>query len=327
MTLKIDASTAATILRQQIAANGSGNLEELWITRIEDLSQMCEASGSDSPIAILGTAILARCSEPLADPRAFKRDEDNPRSYSARSLFESVLSPLSRELGFHPGNRSAFLNQTYYRMSRLDNVPSVRPAGRAAFDLLMQLVSDLDLANPTTARGSLRAFISIRSRYVNRLERLLKRVSDASSSNEKGEALETLCCALFNEVPGFAVEHKRKKTSTEEIDIIVLNNSQHPKFRREAAQILVECKNWTDSCGKDELVLFKQKIENRSGRCSIGLLISWNGFTTTVTKEMLRGSRELALVIPVTGEEIRLACVSKNVEEVLLKCWDRAVNL
>lgn len=327
MTLKIDASTAATILRQQTAANGSGDLEELWTTRIKDLSQLCEASGSDSPIAILGTAILARCSEPIADPRAFKCDEDNPRSYSARSLFERVLSPLSRELGFHPGSRSAFLNQPYREMSRLHNVRNVRPAGRAAFDLLMQLVSDLDLANPTTARGSLCAFISIRSRYVNRLERLLKRVSDASSSNEKGDALETLCCALFDEVPGFSVDHRRKKTSTEEIDIIVLNDSQHPKLRREAAQILVECKNWTESCGRNELVLFKQKIENRSGRCSIGFLISWNGFTTTVTKEMLRGSRELVLAIPVTGEEIRFACISNNAEEVLLKCWDRAVNL
>ena len=38
----------------------------------------------------------------------------------------------------------------------------------------------------------------------------------------------------------------------------------------------------------NELVLFHQKIENRSHRCTLGFLISWNGSAETVTEEMLR---------------------------------------
>ncbi len=91
--------------------------------------------------------------------------------------------------------------------------------------------------------------------------------------------------------------------------------------------LLAECKNWSAKCGKDEFVIFRQKVENRTRRCSIGFLVSWNGFTTTVMKEMLRGSREDVLIVPITGEDIRHAVRSGNFAKVLLDAWDRAVSL
>jgi hypothetical protein len=91
--------------------------------------------------------------------------------------------------------------------------------------------------------------------------------------------------------------------------------------------ILAECKNWTGKCGKNELVVFQQKVENRRGRSSLGVLISWNGFTETTTKEMLRGSRENVLVIPMTGEDIRASVRSGEFLRALLDCWDRAIML
>jgi hypothetical protein len=130
---------------------------------------------------------------------------------------------------------------------------------------------------------------------------------------------------LFEAVPGFTVTG-RIRTATEEIDIAILNGSDDPRFRRESAILLAECKNWSDKCGKDEFVLFKEKIENRSNRCSIGFLISWNGFKSTVTKEMLRGSRETTLVVPMSGKEIRSAIRYNNFADVLASCWQQAVN-
>ena len=67
-------------------------------------------------------------------------------------------------------------------------------------------------------------------------------------------------------------------------------------------------------------------LENRSQRCSLGVLISWNGFAQTVSKEMLRGSREGLLVVPMTGEDIREAVRSGDFLSVLSACWDKAVN-
>lgn len=88
-----------------------------------------------------------------------------------------------------------------------------------------------------------------------------------------------------------------------------------------------ECKNWTGKCGKNAFVVFHSKLENRSHRCTLGFLISWNGFSGTITKEMLRRSREQILVVPVTGEDIRSAVRSGNFAKTLLRCWDSAVNL
>ena len=150
-------------------------------------------------------------------------------------------------------------------------------------------------------------------------------VERASTPDERGRSLEELVSRLFETVPGFTVTG-RIRTATEEIDVAVLNDSGDPRFRRESAILLAECKNWSGKCGKNEFVLFKEKIENRSNRCSIGFLISWNGFKSTVTREMLRGSRKASLVVPMSGKEIRAAVRDNSFADVLAMCWDNAVN-
>ena len=158
------------------------------------------------------------------------------------------------------------------------------------------------------------------------LEQLVDKVETAPSTDDKGRSLEELCSRLFGTVEGFAVTG-RLRTATEEIDITILNDSKEARLRRESALILAECKNWMSKCGKDELVIFREKVENRNRRCSLGFLISWNGFTSTVTKEMLRGSREETLIIPMTGEDIRTGVRDQAFTKTLLNCWDRAVAL
>jgi hypothetical protein len=157
------------------------------------------------------------------------------------------------------------------------------------------------------------------------LDRLVDAVESAPTTDDKGRTLEELCSRLFSSVPGFTVTG-RIRTETEEIDVSVLNDSDDPRLRREDAIILVECKNWMGRCGKNEFVIFHQKLENRNQRCSLGFLISWNGFAETLTKEMLRGSREGILVVPLTGEDIREAVRTNDFLKVLLARWDKSVN-
>jgi hypothetical protein len=98
--------------------------------------------------------------------------------------------------------------------------------------------------------------------------------------------LEELTRRLFGQVPGFAASG-RVLTETEEIDFRITNNSDHPVWRRESA--------------------FRDKLRGRTGRVSCGFLISWNGFTDTIEKQMLRGSEGTVLVVPITGQDIRAA--------------------
>lgn len=158
------------------------------------------------------------------------------------------------------------------------------------------------------------------------LELLVSRVETASTSDDKGRRLEELCSRLFETIEGFTVT-ERIRTATEEIDILILNNSTEARLRRELPLILVECKNWSGKCGKNEFVVFRAKLENRKRRCSLGFLVSWNGFADTFTSEMLRGSREETLVVPITGEEIRAAVRDDNFSKLLNVWWDRAVTL
>ena len=68
-------------------------------------------------------------------------------------------------------------------------------------------------------------------------------------------------------------------------------------------------------------------LENRNRRCSLGFLISWNGFKSTVTKEMLRGSKEHIMIVPVTGSEVRAAVRDDRFPSELVAWWDKAVML
>lgn len=158
------------------------------------------------------------------------------------------------------------------------------------------------------------------------LEVLVDQVATATQADQKGRALEELCSRLFETLPGLTVT-SRVRTETEEIDLSVLNNSVDPRLKRESAVVLVECKNWSAKCGKNEFVIFRQKLENRVRRCSLGFLISWNGFAETVTKEMLRSCRGTELVVPITGSHLRAAVRDEDFSGVLTKCWDEAVHL
>jgi hypothetical protein len=164
---------------------------------------------------------------------------------------------------------------------------------------------------------------------VENLKRLLEAKNNANTPDEKGRTLEELVAGLFSSIAGFAVDNsdKRVKTETEEIDLTVSNGSDDPRLKREEAIILAECKNWSSKCGKNEFVEFRSKMENRKGRCSLGFLISWNGFAETITKEMLRGSHERLLIVPLDGKQIQDAVRNGSFFNVIMSAWNSAIMI
>ncbi len=199
-----------------------------------------------------------------------------------------------------------------------------------AYDAVRKICAELEETSEQTSDEIGKQIATIAARLSGwgseSLDALVQAVDNASTTDEKGRSLEELCSRLFETVPGFTVSG-RIRTATEEIDISILNDSNDPRFRRESALLLAECKNWTGKCGKDEFVIFREKIENRNRRSSLGFLISWNGFASTVTKEMLRGSREETLLVPITGKELRAAVRDGNFLKILVQCWEAAVQL
>lgn len=217
----------------------------------------------------------------------------------------------------------AYIHLSFECLSLPDNL------GRAYEEVLLR-ISRLEEAAESAAQnaGVITAEIAqaVSGWGKHPVEQLVQTVDSAKTTDEKGRSLEELVARLFGTVPGFTVSG-RLRTETEEIDITVLNNSDDPRLKREEAVILVECKNWSSKCGKNEFVIFKEKIENRKGRCSLGFLVSWNGFAETVTKEMLRGSHERLLVVPMEGTQICDAVRQGQFLPALTAAWDRAITI
>jgi hypothetical protein len=192
-----------------------------------------------------------------------------------------------------------------YPMAYYATLPDLARASVAAIDEILTLDNVL-------AKGAI----------INNLQQLLEARDRANEADEKGRTLEELVAALFASIAGFTIEARRARTETEEIDLSISNGSSDPTLRREEAIILVECKNWSSKCGKNEFVEFRSKMENRKGRCSLGFLISWNGFADTITKEMLRDSHERLLIVPIDGKQIEQAVRDGAFLSMLMSAWN-----
>lgn len=153
---------------------------------------------------------------------------------------------------------------------------------------------------------------------------LLTLVERASTSDLKGRSLEELVCKLFLTIPGLMVM-TRVKTATEEIDLGIFNDAAAGFLASERAVIIAECKNWSGKCGRNEFSLLEKKAENRRDRCSLCFLISWNGFASTIEKELLRSSRQRLVIVPLTGNDLRRAVADSNFIEVIESAWQKTV--
>jgi len=163
--MRISKAQARDLFR---AAAADSTADPEWLAKINKLSQLCEDGTSKTHIAFLGTAILAKAIDPEVDLYYIKPNlaPDHPKAYSARTLCHSVLVPLAGEFGINIGvtGREPLNNQPYFRMTYLGDDTPVHHGGKAAFDYMVQLVNDLQLA-PAMARTALAAFIQVRRRH------------------------------------------------------------------------------------------------------------------------------------------------------------------
>jgi len=137
-----------------------------------------------------------------------------------------------------------------------------------------------------------------------KLPELIHKVKTTTDIDEKGKYLEELVARFFSEIKGFQII-ERKRTKTEEIDIVIVNKSDQEIWKAESNLILVECKNWTKKpAGKNEYVAFREKLENRRGRAKLGFFISGRGFARTFGLEDLRNSKADLLIVPIDLKQL-----------------------
>jgi hypothetical protein len=215
-----------------------------------------------------------------------------------------------------------------YPMAYYAKLPDLARASVAAIDEILQLEKvSVSAVETKIIQTAVETENRQSTATTKSLQELLEETIKAETNAEKGKTLEKLVTALFSTVAGFRIWKNNIITETEEIDLEIGNGSSHFIFHKEEAIILAECKNWSKKCGKNEFVVFRSKIENRNARCSLGFLISWNGFADTITKEMLRGSHERLLIVPIDGKQIQEAVKSNSFSDLIESAWNKATMI
>lgn len=116
-----------------------------------------------------------------------------------------------------------------------------------------------------------------------RIRDYLARGDGATTTKEKGDALEDLVVYLFEQIPGMTAlfRNRRNPFGAEEIDIAFWNDKAPDGLYFLPDTVLVECKNWSHPVDYDTLVGFDAKLRSRAQ--SIGILIAANGITGNPT--------------------------------------------
>lgn len=212
-------------------------------------------------------------------------------------------------------------------MSAYGDIPTaVKAIKLGAFDFVPK-ESDFD----DVIRFKVDEFIR-RSHLIADRELLIQaKYSDAlraDSAYNKGKALEELLAALLASIDGFIEIGRNINTETEEIDIAFRNARRDPLWQRESEIILVECKNWDKQrVGKNEFVLFKEKMMNRHQRCRLGFLICTDTFAETIDKESLRSSQSEIVIVPIDGEGLKQLVESSDRSQLLRRLIDETLMM
>jgi hypothetical protein len=217
--MKISKDAAMAVLREEAKHAEKGPIDAGWEAKVERLSRLCADGASKTPIAFLGTAMLAKSVNRKADLYAIKPTHapGNDNAFSARSLCHQAIVPIAAELGISLGvtGREPLNNQPYFRMTRLGDDTPVHGGGRVAFYYMLELVKELSaMEDEARARKALRAFIAVRRRYQPRYtvqegkaavtpERLASFIADfVREDSEGGRRAQAIVAGLLDVFAG-----------------------------------------------------------------------------------------------------------------------------
>ena len=178
------------MVRAQAARVSSDKGAPQWVTKVERLSQLCEAGVSKTHIALSRHGHGREESQSPGRPIC---DQADARQGQPERLFRPHALPLGPRAAFggtrHKSRRHGprtSQNQPYFRMERLDDGTPVHAGGRAAFDYMVTLVQELhELRSEEQALGALRAFIGVRMGYQPRY------IAREGASQSRPSALKT----------------------------------------------------------------------------------------------------------------------------------------
>ena len=103
---------------------------------------------------------------------------------------------------------------------------------------------------------------------------ILEKAKTASTNDEKKKTLEDLAEIIVKQIEGLEVIDRDVRSSAEEIDLLVSNESENAFWTRRSSPFLLECKNWSVPVGSKEIRDFAGKMESAGVRTGILITLS-----------------------------------------------------
>jgi CheY-like chemotaxis protein len=147
--------------------------------------------------------------------------------------------------------------------------------------------------------------------------RELWRTLTSGTSHARGRQLEELILRLLCAVPGFHEASRRLRASTEELDVVVRNESLDEFWRKQGSYFLVEAKNWAHKVGARELRDFGTKVVRRKANASLGFIVAPGGFTKSLAPELSAFRGEGVTLVPVDREGLERLVIAPDRSQVL----------
>lgn len=155
MGIRIDQSIARQRLADAVAWARSGRPVPLMWT---DFIRLVDDFEEKTYVPALGTALLARATDPRIDPLAIKESYSD-RAYSLRTLGHNVLVPAASREGFsiRSTGREPLNNQPFFRYDHMDEIDRVRnPSNLHAFRNGLRVI---ERSSANDALAALAAFV------------------------------------------------------------------------------------------------------------------------------------------------------------------------
>jgi hypothetical protein len=158
--LSVDRDQAAKVLEAAAQqADSDRRVPKEWTLRTRKIDEC--PSRSFTPV--LGTALLARATNPEIDALALKSGA-GPRGYSARSIATGVLVPGAVKYGYdlRATGREPLNNQPFFRYDRIDRMDHVRADAEPWVPVLIDSCKAINKLDAAEAKSALAAYLRVR---------------------------------------------------------------------------------------------------------------------------------------------------------------------
>lgn len=164
---------------------------------------------------------------------------------------------------------------------------------------------------------------------IQRKKQAIKETYNAAKNeankNKKGKMFENVISDLLELVPGLKKVGKNINSGIEEIDLQVQNDSCLGIWKEFDRLIFVECKNWSDRVGSNEIRNFEGKLRNFW--LHAGLFIAIKGFTGkngekgAIGQNRIRFKQEGFKIILLDGNDLDKILSSRDTSEIVNEKW------